>query len=49
MKMDRQRELFAPAKRIMPPPIRPCDPRQTDLVTWLAEHPVAQPERRASE
>jgi hypothetical protein len=42
MKIDRERELFEPAKIVPPPSPRPCDPRQTDLVTWLAEHPKVE-------
>ena len=50
MKMDRQRELFEPAKRIMPakPDVPRDDPRQIDLVAWIAEHPADLGERRAS-
>jgi hypothetical protein len=40
MKMDRQRELFEPAKRITPPkPSIPRDIWQPTIMDWLAEHP----------
>jgi hypothetical protein len=51
MKMGCQRELFEPAKRITPPKpdIPRDDPRQMDLVAWIAEHPADLGERRSSE